>query len=81
MIGGHAIRICTSLAPASSKQRVLSRSCVPRTIESSQKRTRLPRSREELWMSFIFATNSRVACWEGVKERGHVGVYLVIARA
>ena len=43
MIGGQAIRICTSLAPASNRQRVLSRSCVPRTMESSQKRILLPR--------------------------------------
>ena len=31
-------------------------------------------------ISFIFATNERISCLLGVKLRGHVGVYLEMAR-
>ena len=72
--------MCTSRAPASFRQAVLSLSWVPRTMESSQKSTRLSLRIDWLWISFIFATRSRISCREGVKERGQVGVYLEIAR-
>ena len=54
---------------------MLSRSWVPRTMLSSQKRIFFPRSMSELWMSFIFATRSLAAWNEGMNDLDHVGVY------
>ncbi len=39
-----------------------------------------PSSMARFGISFIFATNERISCLLGVKLRGHVGVYLEIAR-
>ena len=70
-----------SLSPACSKSTfTLSRNWVPRTILSSQNSTRLPFSISLLGMSFILATNERMAWLEGVNERGQVGVYLAMQR-
>ena len=78
--GGHDMRACTALAPPSKKVLTLSRNCVPRTIESSQKTTLLPSSIARLGISFILATRSRRSCELGVKLRGQVGVYFKTAR-
>ena len=74
------MRMCTSRAPQSKSTRVLSRSWVPRTIESSQKRQRRPLRMSRLGMSFILATRLRWLWLLGMKLRGHVGVYLDTAR-
>ena len=42
MVGGEAMRICTSLAPASRTICTIFWLVVPRTIESSTSTTRLP---------------------------------------
>ena len=78
--GGHAMRMCTSLAPSSFSIFVFSLSCVPRTMESSQKRQRLPASIALLGISFIFATKLRVFWFVGMNERDHVGVYFDMQR-
>ena len=78
--GGQAIRMWNSLSPASNKPFTLSRNWVPRTIESSQNSTRLPLIIALFGMSFILATSDRMVWFEGVNERGHVGVYLAIQR-
>ena len=49
----------TSRAPASKTRRIRSRSCVPRTIESSQNRSRLPSMISRMGISFMRATRSR----------------------
>ncbi len=72
--------MCTSRAPASKTRRMRSRSCVPRTIESSQNRSRCPSMSSRMGISFIRATRSRTRCSCGMKERGHVGVYLTNGR-
>ena len=50
------------------------------TCNQSQNNKRLPSSMARFGISFIFATNERISCLLGVKLRGHVGVYLEIAR-
>ena len=74
------MRMCTSLAPSSKSTFTLSRNWVPRTILSSQKSRRLSWSSARLAMSFILATRLRISWLAGVKLRGQVGVYLLMAR-
>ena len=59
---------------------MMSRSWVPRTIESSQNRIRLPSIRSRIGISFIRATRSRTFWSWGMKLRGQVGVYFTNGR-
>ena len=69
-----------SSAPESYSRLMVSRSCVPRTIESSQKRMRLPAISSRMGISFMRATRSRTSwCW-GMKLRAQVGEYLTKGR-
>ena len=70
----------TSFAPNSYSRWIVSLSCVPRTIESSQNISRLPSIRSRMGISFILATRSRVVWSWGMKLRGQVGVYLTKGR-
>src|SRR5574344_1406026 len=76
--GGQAMRMCTSFAPSSFSTLAFSRNCVPLTIESSQKRQRLPSNMSLFGINFILATRLRTSWLGGMKERGHVGVYLLM---
>ena len=78
--GGQAGRMCTSLAPQSNSRWIVSLSCVPRTMESSQNSSRLPWIRSWIGISFIRATRSRMAWSCGMKLRGQVGVYFTNGR-
>ena len=75
--GGHAGLTWTSLAPLSYKNSVVSRSCVPLTIESSINSRLLSRISSSTAKSFILAIKSLLLCIVGIKERGQVGVYLI----
>ena len=77
IIGGQAGRTCTSFAPLSYKNSVVSPSCVPRTMESSINSRRLSRISSCTGISFIFAIIFRCICPVGIKDLGHVGVYLI----
>ena len=70
----------TSRAPYSNSRRIVSRSCVPRTIESSQNSTRLPWINSRIGISFMRATRSRTRWSCGMKLRGQVGVYFTNGR-
>ena len=56
MMGGQAERMCTSDAPALYKNSTVSRSCVPRTMESSTKRSFLPSISSGTGICFMRAT-------------------------
>ena len=56
-------------------------SWVPRTMESSTKRSFLPSMSSGTGICFILATWSRAFWSAGMKERGQVGVYLTKGRA
>ena len=72
---------CTSRAPLWYKNSVVSRICVPRTIESSIISSFLPWINPATGISFICAIRLRRSCFCGINERGHVGVYLINGRA
>ena len=72
--GGQAGRICTSFAPLRYRNSVVSRSWVPRTMESSMRRSFLSRIRLSTGISFMCAIRSRCFWAVGMKERGQVGV-------
>ena len=75
--GGQAGRTWTSRAPLWYRNSVVSRSWVPRTMESSMSSSFLSRIRQSTGISFIFAMRFRRLCMVGIKERGQVGVYLM----
>ncbi len=54
---------------------MVSRSCVPRTMESSQKSRRFPWISSRTGVNFMRATRSRTSWFWGMKLRGQVGVY------
>ena len=81
MMGGQAERMWTSLAPDSYRKSTVSRSCVPRTMESSTNRSFLPSMSSGTGTCFIFATRLRTSWLLGMNERGQVGVYLMNGRA
>ena len=81
MIGGQALRICTSFAPFSYRKSTVSRICVPRTMESSTNSSRFPWISSCTGICFIRAILSRSFWVAGMKLRLQVGVYLMNARA
>ena len=82
MIGGQAERMCTSFAPGFIQEfDPFSRSCVPRTIESSTNSSFFPSISSGTGICFILATWLRIFWLAGMNERGQVGVYLTNGRA
>ena len=69
MVGGLAIRMCTSDAPASRTIRTIFSEVVPRTIESSTRTTRLPFSTALLALCFSFTPMWRTASAGSMKVR------------
>ena len=59
---------------------MVSWSWVPRTMESSQKSSRLPWISLRIGISFMRATRSRICWFWGMKLRGQVGVYFTNGR-
>ena len=80
MMGGHALRICTSAAPESYRKFTVSRSWVPRTMESSTNKSFLSRMSSGTGTCFMFAILLRKSWLAGMNERGQVGVYLIKGR-
>ena len=68
-IGGDAMRMCTSAAPARRSSSMIRREVVPRTIESSTSATRLPSStcRMGLNLSLMPDSRSRWVGWMKVR--------------
>ena len=62
MVGGQLILTCTSAAPAARTILTIFRLVVPRTIESSMRITRWPRSRLRTGLSFTFTPKWRIDC-------------------
>ena len=81
IMGGQAERMWTSSAPQPYRKSMVSRSWVPRTMESSTNRSFFPSISSGTGICFIFATWLRTSWLEGMKERGQVGVYFTKGRA
>ena len=71
----------TSFAPLSYRNSTVSRSWVPRTMESSTNSSFLPWISSGTGICFILATWLRTFWLVGMKERGQVGVYFTKGRA
>ena len=76
-MGGQAGRTWTSLAPLSNRYSVVSRSWVPRTMESSISSRLLSWISSRTGISFILAIRLRFSWMVGIKDLGQVGVYLM----